>query len=198
MKYKVIIFDSDGMVNNGQHFTDRYTADFGIDVKLMMPFIKNDFLDCELGRKDLKTEIVKYFEDWKWQGNVEELLNYWFEGEVNIDEKMFDEIEKLKKSEVKCYLATNQEKYRLEFMKEKMGYKDLFYKIYASCDVGFMKKENEFLEYVYGDISKDCNVQKDEVLFWDDKPDHIDKIDKFGFVGKVYKNFDDFKKVISK
>ena len=78
-KMKVVTFDLDGMILHGQRFSERYAAEFDINIEDMIPFFGEPFDKCITGQADLKEELIKggWLEKWKWQGSVEKLLAYW-------------------------------------------------------------------------------------------------------------------------
>jgi len=134
---KAIIFDSDGMTNCAEKFSIRFSRDFNIPYEQVLPFFLNEFKGCLVGKADLKEVIKPYLVKWGWQKSVDELLDYWFTGEVNVDARVMETIEKLKQQKIKCYLATNQEKYRTDYMVEQMNYKNIFHGIFSSAEIGF-------------------------------------------------------------
>lgn len=191
---KAIIFDSDGMTNCAEKFSVRFSRDFDIPYDRILPFFLNEFKGCLIGKSDLKEVIKPYLEKWGWRGTVDDLLDYWFAGEVNVDTRVMDAIGKLKQRGIKCYLATNQEKYRTDFMIEQMNYKTIFDGIFSSAEIGRKKPQTEFFQAV---LEKIGNPPKDEVMFWDDDQENVDGAKDFGFQSCLYANFDEFKKTIS-
>src|SRR5262245_13195253 len=126
MTIKTIIFDADGVVIQGKQFSTELEKEYGISKEKTANFFETDFPKCLIGKGDLKIELAKHIEDWGWQGSVEELLNYWFKAEHKLNEPLVDYIEQLKQRSVKVYLATNNEKYRVEYMLKEMGFSDIF------------------------------------------------------------------------
>jgi len=132
---------------------------------------------------------LPYLKEWNWEGTVDEFLTYWFKSEHNIDMNLVKYISKLRAKGIKCYLVTNQEKYRGEYMLKEMDFQNVFDKIYASAHLGHRKPSQEFYEKVYADLG---NVQKDEILFWDDNEENIEQAKIFGINAELYKNFEKF------
>ena len=90
--------------------------------------------------------IKPYLTKWNWKKSTVEFLDYWFKTEHKIDKNMVKIINDLKKIKVKCFLATNQEKYRIDYMVNKMGFSSLFNNIYASCQLGYKKSQKSFYQ----------------------------------------------------
>lgn len=67
------------------------------------------------------------------------------------------------------HLATNQERRRAAYMREVLGYDELFDSSYYSCDLSHLKVEPEFFEAVIADLG----VPADEVLPGDDREKNV-------------------------
>lgn len=63
---------------------------------------------------------------WNWEGSIDELLDYWFQGEKEMDERILQTIKIMREKGIKCYLASDQEKYRAEFLLRDLGMEKLF------------------------------------------------------------------------
>ncbi|MEI8270657.1 MAG: HAD-IA family hydrolase, partial [bacterium] len=152
------------------------------------------FQDCVIGKADLKEELKSYFQEWHWQGSLEEILNFWFNEKYNIiDERFFTLIEKIREKNIKCCLATNNEKYRAENLIIERGVGKYFDLILTSNSFLCKKPETKFYEKILENLP---NIKKEEILFWDDDAKNIEKAEAFGFKTKIYTDFAEFKKTI--
>jgi putative hydrolase of the HAD superfamily len=191
MKLKAVIFDADGMViTNTTRFSDRFSQEFGVNYADMLPFFEGEFKQCLIGKADLKVVIQPYLAKWNWNKSAEELLEYWFASEHSIDKQVTDFVQQLRKQEIACYLGTNQEKYRTEYMKTEMGFSEVFNGIFSSADIGHKKPHAEFFEYIFKKLSP---IEKEEVWFWDDTKENVEGAKKFGFNAELYTDFSSFK-----
>jgi putative hydrolase of the HAD superfamily len=195
MKFQVIIFDADGMVINGAMFSEYLEKKHSIPYALTLPFFEGIFQKCLIGQADLKKIIRPYLKKWGWQKNVDEFLQLWFETEDNIDQRMAEIIDNLKRKGLNCILATNQEKYRTAYMKNKMGFNKLFSQVFSSAEIGHKKPEEQFFQYILGSLK---NTKKDKILFWDDQEKNIKGARKFGFKARLYKDFNSFENYFKK
>lgn len=193
---KVIIFDSDGVITSSKMFSEDLQRDFGISSTLLTPFFNTAFKKCLIGKADLKEELKKHINNWGWKGSVDELVEYWFVSEHEINEKVVEIIKDIKQKGVKCYLGTNQEQYRTDYMRKRMGFAELFDGIWSSSEVGAIKSEQYFFESVYGQISDDGKISKNEIMFWDDSEINVLAAKEFGFQAYQYCDFEKFKKTI--
>ena len=191
---KHIFFDGDGMVvNKPKRFSQHLASDYGISTAVTDEFFKNEFLAAEAGKADLKEELKKYLGKWGWQKSLDEFLRYWFQSEHYLDDRLLASIRELRKRGLLCHLATNQEKYRAEYMRDQMGLEEVFDNLFISADLGHRKPSQEFWMAAHRQLGI---PDKSQVLVWDDKQDRVDSARQFGFHAELYKNFDDYKTVL--
>jgi HAD superfamily hydrolase (TIGR01509 family) len=100
---------------------------------------------------------------------------------------------RLRASGIYVVLATNQEKYRTQYMLEHMGFDGVFDKIYSSAHLGLKKPAVAF----FARLVEDMKVDKDEVLFWDDDQSNIDGALEYGIHAEFYTDYATFLKVMS-
>ncbi|NQU99304.1 MAG: HAD hydrolase-like protein [Parcubacteria group bacterium] len=195
---KCIIFDADGVViNSHKIFSEQYQKKYNISYDKMLAFFDTIFQDCLVGRADLKEAIKPYLKDWKWDGSVDELLEFWFSAEDKPNLKMINFIEKLREKGIKCYLMTSQEKYRTEYMKKEMNFDNIFDKVFSSAYIGYKKPDLKLYEAVYNEINKEIKVNKDEILFFDDGEKEVEGAMNFGIKAYLYEDFDEFVNILS-
>ena len=198
MKIKAVIFDADGVViNSPDYFSVQYEKEFGVSDDVIQPFFNGKFQDCLMGKADLKEELKPLLNDWKWQRTVDELLEYWFKAEHYIDERIVNKVEILRKKGIECYLAALQEKYRAEYIRKEMGFEKIFDKNYFSSEIGYKKPDKKFFEFIFNDLNIKEKIEPQEIIFWDDKESNVISAKELGWQGYLYKNFEDFNKVIS-
>lgn len=185
---KAILFDADGVLIQAERFSLQLERDFNISTEQTLPFFKGIFQDCLINKSDLKKELVPYLKDWRWSKSVDEFLDYWFKSEHKIEQPVVDLIQQLKRASFKCYLATNNEKYRVEYMIDQMGFGNLFDKVYSSASLGYKKPDREFFQAILDELK----LPSDEVLYWDDSQENIDSAKKLGIKGQLYTTFGDF------
>src|SRR3989344_1969074 len=163
---KAVLFDIDGIVITGRKhlFSHRLSQEYNIPVKKVEEFFLNDFKKCSFGRADLKEKIAPFLAKWNWQGSVEDLLKYWFTSESTVDKEVIKIINDLRSKGLKCYMATRQEKYRLQYLLETIGLKNYFDDVFCTCNIGYEKWQPEFFASVF----KKLRVKPQEVMFFDD------------------------------
>lgn len=189
---KIILLDMDGLVIlKDKVFSVRISEKLRIPLEEVLPFFKNEFQSCLVGKADLKKEIAKYISTWGWKDSVEELLKFWFDGEKDINQEIINRTSQLRKDSYKIYLATNNEKYRVDFLWNGIGSKNHFDGIFSSADLGFKKPDEKFYLKVL-DLLK---TQAEGIIFWDDDEENVESAKKLGMDARFYSGIKDFKVV---
>lgn len=188
---KSLLLDVDGVIANGEIFSQQLAKDYNISPETVTPFFKGEFQKCVVGEKDLKEAVGPYLKEWGWEKSTEDLLDYWFKAEHKIDEPLIEYVKSLQKRGIKCYLATNQEKYRAEYMLAKMGFKDIFDGFFFSSLIGHKKPNKEFFDHI---LEKLAPIKANEILFWDNTLTHIEGARVTGLQAEQYTTFDAFVK----
>jgi len=183
-----LILDADGVLINGESFSETLARDYDVDHDKEKEFFTTTFQDCLVGKADLKESIAPYLASFGWKGTVDEFLDYWFKAGHNIDEPFIEYVQKLRKAGICVVLATNQEKYRTQYMLEHMGFEGAFDKIYSSAHLGLKKPAVEF----FAKVVDDMGVDKANVLFWDDDQRNIDGAVEYGIHAEFYSNYESF------
>src|SRR5262245_31957446 len=102
-----IIFDADGVLINGERFSDVLARDFEVDHEKEREFFTTKFQECLVGKADLKEAVEPYLPTFGWKGTAEELLEYWFKAEHSLNETLMDDVRRLRRRGVRVVLATN-------------------------------------------------------------------------------------------
>ncbi|PJE77147.1 hypothetical protein COV05_00865 [Candidatus Uhrbacteria bacterium CG10_big_fil_rev_8_21_14_0_10_48_16] len=194
MKYTTIFFDADGvLVKDKFLFTDQLTLDYGIEVEKMLPFFTGVFRECAVGKADLKEELVKVIDDWGWNGTVDELLTYWLTKGTQIEEDVLEFVKSLRDKGILCFMATDQENYRGEHLRQTLGGGKVFKEVFHSAGVGHSKKTPEFWDEVFKRIGEPSRSQ---TLFIDDDKEKVDAVAQFGIDTYLYTDLETLKKYL--
>jgi putative hydrolase of the HAD superfamily len=189
-----MLFDIDGVLVNGEPFSQQLARDYGITLEMTAGFFKGVFSECLVGRADLKQEIASYLPQWGWQRSVDEFLADWFAYETCIDEALLASIQQLRQQTLPCYLATNQERHRIAYILNEMGFAGKFDGIFSSASIGYMKHEPAFFAAVLEALP---GVQAREILFWDDNLANVAAARTAGIQAELYTNFANYEKQMS-
>jgi putative hydrolase of the HAD superfamily len=185
-----VILDTDGVIiQREMYFSERLSKELNISLDLVLPFFKLEFKDCLIGRLDTKVALDKYIGSWGWKGSVEQLLQFWFQNESNIDSRVLEVVEMLKSKGRQCYLDTNNEKYRTAYLRNDLGLGKVFTEIFSSSAVGYAKPAMEFWAAIYQQLGKPATSS---VLVWDDEEETVKSARDFGFQAELYTGFKEF------
>ena len=187
-----ILFDTDGVLVHAEPWSLRVAREYWISAD-MQTFFRGIFQDCLLGNADLKQILPPYLYQWWWNDGVESYLKHWFDSENLPDRELIVEIQKLRKSGIQCHVATNQEKYRLAYLRHEMRFAHDFDGVFCSAEMWVKKPQKEFflqiLEILQVEVAS-------EVLYFDDSPENIKVAQSLGIRGVVYNHISDFTSII--
>ena len=85
---KAVIFDCDGVVVQGQKFSEHLEKQYGISRQMTSEFFENEFQKALVGKLDIKKVLVPYVKKWGWNTGVEHFVETWFESENKISNEI--------------------------------------------------------------------------------------------------------------
>lgn len=141
-----------------------------------------------MGKADLKEVIVSYLSEWWWKWSTDEYLEAWFDFENKPDYELIEKIQELRKKWVQCYVATNQEKYRLNYLRKDMNFENLFDGLFCSAEMGMKKPD---LQY-YQSIIDTLWVLPSDIMYYDDAEENIEAAKNLGIQSILYRTIHDF------
>ena len=198
MEIKAVLFDADGVLTLPEEvFSVVYAKSHGLDPEPFEQFFRNDWKPIVTGKKDLKEAILSNPELWQWDGAADDLLKYWFETEDVQNDELVELIRKIKSQGIPCYLATEQEVYRGDYMKNVM-FKDLFDGYFVTAELGVSKTEPQFFEMIIDELKLQYpDIQPREIIFFDDSQSKVDTACSVGINGQLYTSVDQVKSFLS-
>jgi putative hydrolase of the HAD superfamily len=192
--FQILVLDVDGVVvKKDKVFSVRLSEKLGIPIDKISPFFKNEFQQCLVGKADLKEEIAKYLDIWGWRETEEELFKFWFDGERDVNDDILKLVQKLKKKGIHAYLASNNEKYRVDYLVNTVGLGKYFDHTFSSAELGYKKPESEFYNLM---LQKIGVTNLGEVMFWDDDPENVEGAKEVGIEACLYKDFEEFREAL--
>jgi len=183
----VILFDADGvMTHQQQRFTTYYTNRYKLDLATFTKFFETDWKDFVTGKKDLKEHIKNNPDFWQWSGEPSELLKLWFETEDARNYTMIKLVKKIRASGTACYLATEQEQYRADYMKNVM-FQNVFDGYFVTADIGYKKSDHRFFETAVAQLRQtNPELDMNDVIFFDDSQSKVDAAIAVGIDGILF------------
>jgi len=194
---KVLLFDADGVLNLPEEFfTQVYAKSRGLDPEPFEDFFKNNWQLIVTGQKDLKESIAENSDLWQWSGTPDELVEIWCKTEDLRNNDMLELIVKFKHAGCPCYLATDQETYRGNYMRDVM-FKGLFDGYFISAEMGCTKDNPKFFDFVIGRIQiNQPDVKTSEIIFFDDSQSKVDTAIRCGIDGRLFKSIEQVKELL--
>ena len=193
---KEILLDADGVVIRPRHkyFSGKFSEEYGIPIDNIIPFFKGEYKAAATGEVDIKDVLPNYLAKWGWKGTVDEFLQYWYEGERDVDERVLGVIRDLRQQGARVYLASDNEAGRAKYLMEEVGLQSDFDGGFFSSDLGVTKSQPEFFERVASELQ----VEPSQINYWDDDPKNVDVAKGVGIDAHTYEDFDEFKKEVKK
>jgi len=187
------LFDVDGvLILPPRPFSKIYCEKYGKDLDKLEPFYKSDeFQDALVGKVDLKDAINAHQDKWQWNGDLDQLINEWLEGENYPNQDLLKVVDELRDAATKVYIVTAQEKYRATFLRDKVfnGRYDGFL---ASCDIGLPKHTVGFWQ----EVIKAINEDPANTVYFDDKESLVKLASSLGINAHVYTDVESVKHIL--
>ncbi len=180
---KALLLDVDGVIlNKGEYFSLRFAREHGVPVELVTEFFKGPFVACQKGEADLKEEIVPYLEKWGWKGDAESFMKYWFESDFSPNEERIEQVRELRRNGVRCYIASNNEKYRAQYITEQLTKYDVVEGAFFSSDLTLRKDNPEFFRAVL----RALDLKPADVTFIDNDERNVATARELGIDAREY------------
>jgi putative hydrolase of the HAD superfamily len=167
---KAILLDIDGLLLKKQrYFSEIYSEQYGVPTESISPFFRNAFGRCQTGAADLKEELLPYLEAWKWSDTVEAFLEYWFSFCI-LDDDVMAVVRSLRHNGLKCYVVSQQEKYRTEYIRKNLIPDDEIDGSFYSFELGLSKSDPRFFDAVLEAL----HLPPEAVVFFDDEEENVE------------------------
>jgi putative hydrolase of the HAD superfamily len=183
MPIHAIVFDVDGvLVNPPYRFAKHLEQAHGLTMQHTREFFAGRFLKCLVGQADLKIEIGPFLQRWGIEMPIEKFLARWFEVEHEVDGDLLGVVQSLRQHGLRCYVGTNQERYRTAYLRNEMRFAEHFDGVFASTELGAAKPDAAF----YLKVTQALNLPPDEILFWDDSEQNVAAARAVGWQAEHY------------
>jgi len=185
---KAILFDADGvtLIKQG-YFSEKLSKEYNIPLEKITPFFKNDFRLCQQGKLDLKVILPEYLIAWNWKKSLEYFISYWFESDTKADIEVIQKIQNIRNNGIKCYLVSDQEQYRAEYILDNLNFKNYFDNCFFSYKIKTSKSDKEF----FIKILQELRLEASELSYLDDEEKNVAVAKKLGINAHYFTNIND-------
>ncbi|MBU1167183.1 HAD-IA family hydrolase [Patescibacteria group bacterium] len=87
-------------------------------------------------------------------------------------------------------MATNQEKYRTQYMKVQMGFEETFDNIFSSAEIGFKKPNPDFYKSIVDLLKKQYNISRNQISYIDDSAANVESANRTGMKSYLFESFE--------
>jgi len=183
---KAVLFDADGVIQSpGAARPEALEYVLGPGrASDVQPFLQDMFIAEKAAltsphgfNRALKDVLRK----WECRGDTGDFLKAWRMIDVRSD--LVEVIRALRRSGIRCYLASNQEANRAAHMSRELGYRDLFDKEFYSCDIGTAKPDCAYFRHIIEVLS----LRASDALFLDDHEINIAAARELGLHAVTFK-----------
>lgn len=193
-KPAIILYDVDQVLITGELFSEQYCREYALPRDAMRTFFTKDFPLCKLGKLDLRVAVEPYLREWNWSKDADSFIAHWLSSSANLDDQLLHHIERLRDRGLYCYVATNQERYRLAYLREVLDFNSLFDGVFCACEIGADKSSLDFYAYAYERLRQRHDVNKAEILFFDNSKKNVSVARRFGIQAYQYTTFESYRK----
>lgn len=179
MKNFIAVFDADGVFLRSTRPVNYLEQRYGLTREKMTPFL-TEIGGCLIGQVDMKTILPEYLERWEVGQSVDEFLSEAFNVGCEIDPEVAEIVTGLRKQDVPCCLATNQDRHRMAFLDRHMNIRAHFERSFVSCEMG-VKKPDQGFYHAIAEAFPEANF-----VFWDDSPANVMAAQECGWTSFVY------------
>ncbi len=171
MRIKSVLFDADGVLQKPAEARRSAWANVLGRTEELDSFLDDVFraerpaLD---GRSDFAEAFSEVLSRWKCRGTLAEALDA--RTMIEVDQSIADVIGAVRKTGVRCYLATNQEAIKADFMSQTLGYVKLFDGEFYSCRMGVAKPDVGYFQRIVDEL----RVEPDSLLLLDDRMENVE------------------------
>jgi putative hydrolase of the HAD superfamily len=165
---RAVLFDADGVLQrgNGGDLSPRLERALGFLPEPLEPFI-SDVLDAErpalAGQAELLDLLEPVLRSWGAPGKARALAELWWHC-IEPDAAVFSVIAQLRRQGLCCVLATNQQRFRADYMRRTLGYEARFDRSFYSYELGCVKPEPRYFEAIVQSLA----LPAEQLLFIDD------------------------------
>jgi putative hydrolase of the HAD superfamily len=166
----IILFDADEVI---QTWESDYRAMFatliaqGANVDHFISDIYTAEAPCLSGLGELASRLAPVLSQWKSTRSVADVLTIFTR--VHPDPEIVQLVRALRRSGLRCHLASNQHVHRASYMAETLGYAQLFDSAFYSCHIGAKKPDPAY----FSAVLEQLRSEPERIVFIDDLAENV-------------------------
>lgn len=195
---RAVFFDVDGVLVHGYHanparvraWDANLLADTGVDPeRFRQEFIFDIFMKkVIIGEMALVDALERRLPSLGYKGSPMAFAHYWMTQDSVLNHDLLAVIRRLRgRSDLKLFIATNQEHLRANRLWSHMGLSELFEDIFYAARIGAQKPDPRFFDFIERRIGK----QDEPPLFFDDSPKVVDGARRHGWEAVLFDSVED-------
>jgi putative hydrolase of the HAD superfamily len=195
---RAVFFDVDGVLVHGYHARPELTrrwnvnllADLGVDPdRFTSEFIFDIFIKkVVIGEMSIIDALDRRLPGLGYKGSPMAFLHYWLTHDSVLNTELIEIIRRLKgRTDLRLFIATNQDHTRAQWLWHTLGLGELFEDIFYSARAGIRKPERGFFDFIEHRIGP----QSEPPLFFDDTPKVVDGARAHGWEAVRFDTVDD-------
>ena len=190
---RLVAFDLDGVLIPSSASYEFFEQHHGITRADFGEFFRGYYHDAMLGAVDLYDILAPALSAWKWKGTIEEFAAVWFGSCRDCEPEGMQVVRDLRSRDVLCYVASNQDNRRADFLDSQPWLQELFHQRFFSCRMGVMKPSAGYFEA----IQKASGVLPSEILFVDDKQENVEGARACGWNAELCLGSTELRKIVA-
>jgi putative hydrolase of the HAD superfamily len=197
----VLVLDIDGVVSlaqpgSAEPWYATLKADLGLDYEeIERDFFQREFLEVLRGRLDLYVALHGYLDSRGIAGRMEEFVAYWFAKDAVIDRAVLDQADAWRRrTGGRCFAASNQEHYRVAYLRDQAGLGAHFDEIVYSAALGVCKPDRVFFTSAQTRMGV---TAAQSILFVDDRAANVDGARMAGWRAMLYRGPESLKRALA-
>jgi putative hydrolase of the HAD superfamily len=157
--------------------------DLGIPVaSLQEGFFRHHWADIVNGRAALRDRLALALANIAPSVSPAALIEYWFDNDAHIDERLLAELQHLRKAGFELHLATVQEHERAGYLWNHLAMKDSFDGMHYAAALGYSKPDHAF----YRAVEAAVQIPPAGIFFIDDKPENVVAASECGWTATLW------------
>lgn len=177
-----LLLDADGVLQTNppgwvEHLRDQVEPGRG---EAFLEDLWTSEREAMTGRRPFVEVLEEVAGRWGIGDRVEALLPHWHR--VEAQEATVEVVRALRDAGVPRHLVTNQNDHRAAYMRDALGYDQLFEQVFVSCDLGLTKSDPGFFE----EVARRLGADPATLLLVDDSEQYVDSARAAGLHGAVW------------